>query len=315
MSKMNLLVFLNAYSDSQSTNNPNMNSFKWAREINGAVVQDPRSESIRLAAATPRNVFNGTRTLSQDGTTEYDLTIKPGTSNTYVLKHSAGTAPVFRTLRTTAVDATTEVKVEKNANLVTITRVAGPALTFVTDGVIAGDNIKLGAPFATQTQGTHVILALTEDSISFESVGAVAESSVVLGASFADIFRIFSAAGVQVADKLAIEAGFSALTRGSYDITAVQDNAIEFYSTGTLPQETGILTQVAVYTDGKKMIYIESNKKLQVTVNGSQVLLLQPVINQNVVTPGMLLLNASIYSLSIQNLDTTEATVFVASVE
>jgi len=181
--------------------------------------------------------------------------------------------------------------------------------------VVPGDNIKLGAPFATQTQGTHVILALTETSISFKSVGAIAEASVVLGASFADIFRIFSAAGVQVGDSVAIESGFSALSRGSYEITAVQDNQIEFYSTATLPQESGILSQPVIYTDGKKLIYVESNKKLQVTVNGSQVLILQPVVNQNVVTPGMILLNASIYSLSILNLDTTEATVFVASVE
>jgi len=315
MSKLNILVHLNVYSDAQSSNNPNLNNVRWNREVLGAAVQDPRSESIRLAPATPRSVFDGTRALAQDGTTTYDVTLKAGTANTYILKHNAGAAPVFRTARTTAVDATTEFSVTKNADLVTLTRVAGPALTFITNGVVPGDNIKLGAPFATQTQGTHVILTVTETSLSFASAGAVAESSVILGAQFADIFRIFSAAGVQVGDKVALETGFNPLLRGSYELTAVQDNQIEFYSTGTLPQETGVMAQVAIYTDGKKLIYLESSKKVQVTINGAQTLILQPVINQNTITPGFLLLTAAVYSLSILNLDTTEASVFVASVE
>jgi hypothetical protein len=315
MSKMNILVHLNAYSDSQTSNNPNLNNLKWSRELLGVTVKDPRSESARIAAGTSRTIFNGSRTLAQDETTEYDLTLKSGTSNTYVLEHSGGTAPAFRTRRSIQTSAETTFEVTKNADLVTIKQTSDGGGFLVESDVVPGDNVYIGAPFAAQNQGIKVILALTSDSISFVSADAVAEEEVVLGALYDSNFRIFSAAGVQAGDSLAIEAGFSALSHGSYEITQVKDGSIEFYSTASLPEETNITTNVAVYTDGKRLVYVESNKKIQVTINGGQTFIVQPVVNQNNVSPGMLLLTASVYSLTVQNIDTAEAAVFVACVE
>jgi hypothetical protein len=315
MSKLNILVHLNAYSDAASTNNPNLNNFKWSRDVQGLAIDEAKSEGFRLASGVTNTIFNGSRTISHDGTTIYDLSIKAGTANTYILKATGGTLPVFKTLRALTTSAATTLAVTKNANLVTVTVSGGPAVDFIAAGVVAGDLVLLGTPFATQNQGTFKLLSATTTSISFENAGGVAQATVSLTAGFADEMRIFSAAGVQIGDTLAISGGFSALTQSNYEITYVADYYLEFYSTATLPQETKTTNQIAAYTDAKQLIYIESNKKLNVTINGTQILKIEPFVNGNTVTPGMLLLKANIFSLSVSNADASEASVYVASVE
>jgi hypothetical protein len=315
MSKLNILVHLNAYSDAASSNNPNLNNFKWSREVQGLAIDEAKSDGFRLASGVSSTVFNGSRTLVHDGTTQYQLSIKAGTANTYMLKAIAGTQPVFKTLRVLTTSIATTVSVSKNANLITIAVTAGPAVDFLAAGVVVGDLALLGTPFASQNRGTFKILSATTTTISFENAGGIAEATVALTADFANEMRIFSAAGVQIADTLAILGGFSSLSQSNYEITYVADNYLEFYSTMTLPQETKTTTQIAAYTDAKQLIYIESNKKLDVTINGSQTLRIQPFIMGTVVTPGMLLLKANIFSISVSNADASEAAVYIASVE
>jgi len=315
MSKLNILVHLNAYSDAASSNNPNLNNFKWSREIQGFAIDEAKSDGFRLASSISSTIFNGSRTLAHDNTTVYDLSIKTGTANTYILKATGGTLPIFKTIRTLTTSAATTVSMVKNANLVTLTVTAGPVVNFLTAGVIVGDLMLLGTPFATQNRGTFKVLSATATSISFENAGGVNETSVALTAAFANELRIFSADGVQVGDTLAILGGFSALTQSNYEITYVADYYIEFYSTATLPQETKTTNQIAAYTDAKQLIYIETNKKLNVTINGSQTLKVEPFVSGTVITPGMLLLKANIFSLLITNADASEATVYIASVE
>jgi len=166
-----------------------------------------------------------------------------------------------------------------------------------------------------QNQGTFVILAVTATSISFENANGVAETSVTLTGSFATEIRIFSSAGVQIGDNLGLTAGFSSLSFGNYEITYVADNYLEFYYSNTLPQEVDINTQVSIYSSAKSLIYVESNKKLDAIINGAQTLRIEPFVNANVTSPGMLLLKSTMHTLVLQNEDSAEATVFVASVE
>ena len=51
MSKLNILVHLNAYSDAASSNNPNLNNFKWSREIQGFAIDEAKSDGFRLASS------------------------------------------------------------------------------------------------------------------------------------------------------------------------------------------------------------------------------------------------------------------------
>lgn len=58
MSKVNLLVVLNAYSDSRSSNAPNLTNFKWSRDIQGIDSAALHSESLVVAAGATVTLFS-----------------------------------------------------------------------------------------------------------------------------------------------------------------------------------------------------------------------------------------------------------------
>jgi hypothetical protein len=315
MAKMNILINLNAYSDPTSSFTPNLNNFKWVREYSGLAINEPTSSSFTLGVKESITLFNNSRTLSHDGTTVYDLSLKAGSANTYILKASSGTSPSFKTLRATAVNATTIVDLTKNGNLMTLTVTGGPAVNF-TSTVSVGDILKLdSASFDPLNLGKFTILSVTSSSLSFENINGLAQTSITIGAGFAEEFKIFSAVGVQKEDKVKIGGSFSLLSQGSYPITDVEDNKVEFYFTGTLPLETKTTTGINVYSSSKQILYVESNKKTKLTLDGSVENIIQPSSNGSAVVNGFFLIKSDIYSLSIENLDSAIANIFVATVE
>lgn len=315
MSKMNLLVFLNAYGDSNPSNAPSQNNFKWTKDINGMEVFNPISQSIDLAPGETKEIFSGTRTLSHDLTTVYNLTKKPLSSNTYVLKATSGTLPNFRTPRSIGIDATTEIEISTNSPLMIITSIGGTLFNLTS--VQVGDFIRLGTVFNSSNQGEFKILSKTSNSITVENFSAYNESSVILGVTFNDQIQIYSAAGVQKNDTLIISGGFSSVSQNSYKITDVAANYLEFYFTSTLPEETGIITNsLSIYSIAKQLIYLESDNKIKLIINGTSMPNdIEPLINGNSSQPGMFLMKSTIYSLSIINSSTNTANVFFASVE
>jgi hypothetical protein len=315
MAKMNFLLSLNSYLDANSSNNPSLNVIKWARDFQGMSVEKPQSLQFSLAPGESRTLFDGTRTLLQDGTTQYQLALKAGTSSTYVLKHVGGTAPQFRTARSTGADATTQVTVTKNGNVVTFESTVGTLFDLITGGVVVGDKVNVGNLFASGNQGTFTVIARNATSFSVENANGTAEGPVTLGSGFADQVRIYSAAGVQAGDTINIFGGFSLATQGSYEVTAAQDNQVEFYSTSSLPAETITTDSVNIYSDAKRMIYLESDKKLAVSVNDASQGQVEPLVSGNEVKPGMLLKSETVWSFSVTNNSLDTATVYFASVE
>ncbi len=130
MSNFSCNFYLNAYSDNNPSNQPSMNNFRWNRNINSVPAQNPTSLAFQLAPGESRLLFSGMRTLAQDSTTQYSLSLQPLTSNTYVLSAVAGTLPNFRTPRTTGASATTQVNVTLNGPVATFTSIAGIAASF-----------------------------------------------------------------------------------------------------------------------------------------------------------------------------------------
>lgn len=314
MSKLNFLVYLNTYSDPSASNNPSLSNFKWTREITGISAQNPLSEALSLAPGESKSIFNGSRTLAQDGTTQYSISLKPLSSNTYILKAVSGTLPNFRTPRSTGADATTAVTITVNGPLATFASTAGTAFNFA--AVQVGDKARIGSDFNVLNQGEYKILAKTATSFTVENQSASAEGPIVMGADFADQIQIYSAAGVQIDDTIVISGGFSIVTQGSYKITDVAANYVEFYSTDALPIESNIQTQaIAIYSAAKNVIYIEADEKTQVTVNGSVVANIEPFIIGSSKQPGVFMLKSTVYSLSLQNTSLDSASLFVASVE
>lgn len=308
MSKLNVLVSLNGYADSNPTNNPALNAIRWTRQVSSLEVSEPQDQVLTLAPGLTKSLFSGVVSLSQDGTTAYSLALKSGSSSTYVLKHIAGTAPQFRSPQATLADATTQFSVTKNGNLMVITHAAGTAPSFLVSGVSAGQQVLLGDVFSASNRGVFKILSVTATVLTVENAVSVAET-VTLGASFADVFRVFGAAGAQVDDKLTLDSSFS-LAAGTYFITHVQDNLIEFYSTATLPVFSSVMDQIEIYTSSKRIVYVESSKEIAVIVNGVEQKIAPAGSN-----PALLLFSGNVRSLSVRNDTADTSNLYFASVE
>ena len=314
MSKLSFSIFVNAYSDSQSSNAPSLNNVKWARDISGLPVNNPTSQGLSVAPGETKSLFSGLRTLGQDSTTQYSIALKPLSSNTYILSAVAGTLPNLRTPRSIGTDATTQVTVTVNGPVVTFTSTSGTL--FSLGSVQIGDIVKIGDLFNSLNQGSYAIIAKTSTSFSVENDLGTSEGPITLGAGFADQIQIFTAAGVQAGDTLIISGGFSPASQGSYKVTAVYANSLEFYSTGVLPQESNVLTQaIAIYSSAKRLVYMESGSKLNVILNGVNIGNMEPLVINNTVSPGIFMMNCTIYSLSVMNTGLESAQLLMIAVE
>lgn len=315
MGKLNVFVHLNAYKDSAASNNPSLNAFKWSRDLQGLTADKPQSIEFCLAPGESRTLFDGQRALSSDNTTELSLLLKPGTSNTYVLRHIGGTAPNFRTLRTIGSDATTEVTVTVSGSLATFQATGGTIYSMASVNV--GDEISIGTVFAPANQGRFKVLAKTADSFTVENTSAIEEGPIVLGVDFADEIRAYSSAGVQIGDKVKVGSGFNTISQGTYEATGVQDNLIEFYSSSSaLPADSSVVGgDITVYSSAKKLIYLETDKPVAVQINNSQESNLEPFIESSNSLPGILLKRSTMWSLTVTNNSTDMATLYFASIE
>ncbi len=319
MSKMNLLVHLNAYRDVTDTNNPSLNHFKWNRDLQGLNVSEPTSKCVELQAGQSLILFSGTVSTNSDLTTTWDIALKAGSSNLYQISHNGGTAPDFRTSRAIGSDATTEVTVTKNAKLLTFQATGGTIWDLSAAGVAVGDEVRIAGGFNAVNQGKFKILSFSVNSFTVENEIGQAEGPIVLGADFATEVQVFSADGVQVGDKVDVLAGFSSVTFGTYDIVDVNPDYIEIFSSESLPIETAVSNNpdaLLIYQDAKQFLFIESDKKLDIKINGSTIT--NEIIPMTAGTdkkPGFFMSSASLKSAEIINKDQSTATIFYVTAE
>lgn len=318
MSKLNLTLYLNAYSDSNPSNSPNRSHFKWERSLSGLLVNDPNSLQFSLAPGESKILLDGARVLAQDITTQYSISSVPSKASCYQLEWVGGTSPAFRTKRTLGADATTGISVTINGPVATFTSTSGTNLNLTAGGVIVGDFVRIGSLFNASNQGEWKIISITATSFSVANVSAAAEGPIVLGTGFEDQLRIYSADGVLEGDTLEINGGFSPITQGSYIVTSVSDKILEFSSVGPLPQEGPITTQgVAIYYSAKNLIYVESDQTIEIVTNNLTSDKISPIVVTGTATtkPGMLLKTCTVHGLSVTNTSISVANVFFASVE
>jgi hypothetical protein len=277
-------------------------------------VNYPDSKGDTLAPGESKTIFSGSVGTSADATTQYGISLKAGTSNTYRITHSAGTAPAFRTVRTSGASATTEVSVTKNAKLLIFTSTGGTAFSLISGGVVVGDQVRIGTAFNAANQGVYTIIARSATSFTVENELGIAEASIILGSDFATDVNIYSATGVQIGDKLEIIAGFSSVTFNTYDITDVSHNYIEFYSLDSLPTETAIVnspTVFTIYRDAISFLYMESDKQIDITLNGSTTAnKIVPITLGTTIMPGIFMNSSLIKSLVVENNSLETASIF-----
>ena len=319
MSKLNLLVHINAYEDSNDTNNPTLNNYRWHRDIQAITISESTSKSVKLPAGQSLSLFSGSVSTSDDITTTWDIALKAGSSTVYQISHAGGTAPLFKTPRSEGSDATTEVTVTKNAKLLKFESTGGTVFDLITGAIQVGDEVRIGSVFNANNQGKFKILAFDATSFTVENEIGAAETSIVLGASFAEQVNIYSADGVQVGDKIDLKDGFSSVSFGTYEITDVSHDFIEINSAESLPEELGVSNNPSaflIYRDAKQFLYIESDKKLFITLNGSATPNeLEPFSVGTAKKPGVFMSSSSIKSASIENKSQETATIFFATAE
>lgn len=315
MSKLNVLLHLNGYEDENPTNNPTKNNFKWTFDEQGIDVQEPESKLLKLQSGQSLSLFSGEVSISDDNTTTYDIALKEGTSNTYTITYNSGTSPDFRIGKSLGHDSTTIVCVEKNGPLLTYTSTAGTIFDLVSGGVQVGDEVRIGSNFNLSNQGKYKILSFTATSFTVENSSGMEENNVILGLEFASQLQIFSVDGVQVGDKVRISSGFSSVSFGTYEITDVSPQSIEIYSIRSLPEETNKQTQLNIYNNSKRFMYIESNKKISLTIDGVSAGNIENLNAGSSLKNGFFVKTGESYSASIVNLSNDTATIFYVVAE
>lgn len=319
MNKLNLLVHLNGYQDTNASNNPSQNNFKWQRDLQGVNISEPASKSLSLPAGQSISLFTGSVSTSADNSTAWNIALKAGTSQTYVISKASGTSPAFRAARTSGADATTQITVTKNANLLTFASVGGTALNLITGGVTVTDEVRIGSLFNPTNQGKFKILARNSTSFTIENPSGQVEGPITLTSDFANQIMIFGSNGVQVGDKVDLIAGFSLVSLGTYDITDVSPDSIEIYSINALPTESAISNNpsaLMVYRDAKNFVYVESDQSLTIQIDGSSAPnKLEPMTAGSTLVPGVFMSSASMKSLIVTNTSLETATIFYITAE
>jgi hypothetical protein len=312
-SKMNLLLALNVYNDLSVSSHPSKNVSKWVSDLQGIDITEPSSASISLASGQTLSLFSGEVVISDDNTTTYDLSLKTGTTNTYTLAYNSGTAPVFRTNRALGTDATSEITITKNGTLLVFSFTAGPILSL--SAVVVGDEVRIGSFFNVANQGKFKILSVIAGQFTIENASGQAEGPILLDTDFANQVVIQSAAGVQVGQKVKISSGFSSVSFGTYEITDVSPASIELYSIKSLPSETDVSSDLQIFSNSKKFLFVESDKKTSLLIDGAAGGAIEPFAIGTSLKSGMFLRNSSMYSASITNESQETATIYYMSGE
>jgi hypothetical protein len=198
-------------------------------------------------------------------------------------------------------------------------QLSGGSTPFNLVSVQPGDNVLIGSDFNLSNQGATgiwQIISTTSTSFSVVNSTGIVEGPITLGSGYANQIRIFGAQGVQVGDTLVISSGFSPISFGSYIVTLVTDYYLQFSFLGLLPAQSGITTEVAVYSMAKTLVYMESDQNLTLTLNGgSPGPTIVPTVSSGSIFPGIFLLNGVVYSLSVTNNSINVANVTLLSAE
>jgi len=275
---LNFTAKIVAFGDAQVSSNPRLRFLDWTRDVSGVAVTDPKIEAHRIEPGQALSIFTGVRPTTIDGTTAFGLALLAvENASTYRITHTGGANPGLRTGRSIAASGVA-LTFTVNANA-TMTLSAASAIF---GSVVIGDHVFI--PHTTTGDAANVISVL---NAGYWTVLGVTSSQVITlvrptGQGFEGIgevvspvsnsqLRIYSAAGVQIGDRLDISAGFSTPAWQIFEVTAVTDLFIEFVSTTPLATETAIVPGAAgmsFYTEAKSLLYIEASQEVVPRVNG-----------------------------------------------
>lgn len=275
MPTLNVQHSILAYGDDQSAGAPLRKFIDWARRLLGIAVSNPDGKEYTVPAGGSLAVFNGTRSTSIDGTTQFTLTKNPILASTYRFTFAAGTDPVLRTPRSLDLTAVATTMTPNGDGTLTMSVGAGTPFA----AVQAGDNLFISGAstgdaagvFTPANQGLWTVLVASGASLQLGRAGAFSGFlETVTPASAAQVLA-FTAAGIQIGDTADISAGFVAATLGAYSVSQVTSKWFEVTSARGLPAQAGVMpgaTGCQFYTNLKRWLRVEVDQEAVLRFNG-----------------------------------------------
>lgn len=283
MSIANLIHQILIYSDAVTTDNPALRQVDWTRQIFNIDVKKPTSDVISVPPLSSAVLFDGTRShgIAVGSLVDLDLISPP--ESVYRL------SSVNSSFRTVIPFTGTDISVVVNNGAMAVFEFVGGSVSSVVVGSIMRVNglvlYDTTPKFNPENAGFWVVIGVSGNKVSCtrlagENFSGVSES-VADGAT--DV-AFFSSSGVQVGDKIAIRSGFSSVSQRTFVIKAVSHSYVDFVSAYPLPVETDVpyaAGMLDIYTDSKKLIYIELDQESVVRFNGDTSLnnVVSPVIS------------------------------------
>jgi hypothetical protein len=265
-----------AYGDSTINSNPKRRFVDWTRTQQGWPVTNPKSEQFSIDPGASFSVFNGARTIAADFTTQWTVTASSLDPSRFRFTAVGGTAPALRTKRTLTL----------NTIAITITVRANGSATFDAPGgswggTAAGDTLFIpgtstgdtASPFSPLNEGYWTVLS---------SVGNVVTATRLVGTTFQGVsetktptsntqVQVFTAAGVQLTDKVELSAAFSSGSLKTFQVVAVNPDWFEVSSTVPIALDSQAVPGVSgltFYKFNKQYVRIEADQECVIQANG-----------------------------------------------
>lgn len=320
MSTANLEVSLFAYDDQPESRNPRLKRIDWRPQLFQLQVNLPQQAPYSVPPGQSVTVFDASRTLLSDGTTQYSLAGSALGGGRYRLAWTGvGTDPAFRVDRDLNLSSGTLSLVANANSTVTVTHTGGS----VFGSVVAGDTVFVRgastgdtALFNALNEGYWTVLSASATTLVLGrptgSVYSAATEDVVL--TNTQQFVAYAPSGVEVGDSVDIVSGFAASSRRAYQVLAVTARWVEFVSTVPLAEETVTAgTGVVVYATPMQFVYIETDQEIGVRVNDdtSDHARVEPMRAGK--SSGYYMQSGTIFKVVVRSRSTSTANVTVAS--
>ena len=326
MSILNRTHRVVTFDDAEVNSNPLKRYVDWRRDVQAVPVENPSGATKYLIdPQTELSIFNGSRSLTVDSTTELVLAPNILDSSQYRLYWDGnGTAPGFRTERALSLTSGTLSLVLQSNNVMVATHTGGSVFGSVQVGDIAFiPGVTTGDPslFNVLNEGEWVVIAASASALTLTR----APGSVFQGASdsktitTATQFMVYAPTGVRVGDTLDIISAFSVQARNSYRVVAVTSRWVDFFSGVALASQTLLpgASSFAIYGSAKRYLYLETDQPIAMKLNGNttETDRVDPFLAGDPDRRGPCEKWGLTFSLSIKNRSTAPCTVIVITAE
>lgn len=266
-----------AYGDTGSPSNPRYRYVDWQRAAPNTSVENVKTVSYVIDPGDTATLFSGTRSISADGSTAWDLTISPLGGSRYRFTNSSGTSPALRADRGLSMNGAVITIVLNTNDTVTVSTDTGDFtdvqvgdIVFI-PGTSTGDDANV---FSASNEGYWEVLGVSGASMTMtrltgEDFVGVTDSATLTANSQ---LQAFSSEGVQVGDTVEISYGFATPVLRSFEVSEVNPKWFEVVSSAPLAEQSGVIptsSGILFYSQAKRFIYVEADQECALQLNGS----------------------------------------------